>query len=176
MVVVGSNYSAQLQTPRRTRVAAPWPSARSGACQPVFQARSYACPHIRIGSAMNFVLQPWQLLLAILAVGVPQVSGCTIASPAWRRRASAHGRARRQAGHKERPYRGRKNRLPYSHLPPLWKAISDCASAGETPPTPTNAFAAESGRTTTISVGTGVHRRRACPGGDKPAARFGLAP
>jgi hypothetical protein len=26
---VGSNYSAQLQMPRRTRVAAPWPSARS---------------------------------------------------------------------------------------------------------------------------------------------------
>jgi hypothetical protein len=24
---------------------------------------------------MNFVLQPWQLLLAILAVGVPQVGG-----------------------------------------------------------------------------------------------------
>jgi len=28
---VGSNYSAQLQMPRRTRLAAPRPSARSGA-------------------------------------------------------------------------------------------------------------------------------------------------
>jgi hypothetical protein len=63
---------------------------------------------------MNFVLQPWQLLLAIRAVGVPQVSGCTIASPAWRRRPGAHGRARRQAGHRERLRRARKNA---SHTP-----------------------------------------------------------
>jgi hypothetical protein len=39
---------------------------------------------------MNFVLQPWQLLLAIRAVGVPQVGGCTIASPAWRRLVRIH--------------------------------------------------------------------------------------
>jgi hypothetical protein len=31
--------------------------------------------HIRIGSAMNCVLQPCQLLLAFRAVGVPQVGG-----------------------------------------------------------------------------------------------------
>jgi hypothetical protein len=50
---------------------------------------------------------------------------------------------------------GGKKRLQYSHLPPKWKAISDPASAGETPPTPTNAFAAESGRPTMFSVRTG---------------------
>jgi hypothetical protein len=39
---------------------------------------------------MNFVLQPWQLLLAVLAVSVPQVSGCTIATPASRRLVPVH--------------------------------------------------------------------------------------
>jgi hypothetical protein len=46
--------------------------------------------------------------------------------------------------------------LPYSHLPPIRKAISDPASASETPPASTNAFAAESYRPTTFSVCTGV--------------------
>jgi hypothetical protein len=40
-----------------------------------FQARSYAGRRSRIGSAMNFVLQPWQLLLAVRAVGVTHVGG-----------------------------------------------------------------------------------------------------
>ena len=43
------------------------PSARWGAWQTVFEARSYVCRRGRIGSAMNFVLQPWRLLLAIRA-------------------------------------------------------------------------------------------------------------
>jgi hypothetical protein len=49
---------------------------------------------------------------------------------------------------------GKKKRLPYSHLLPQRKVLSDPASVGETPPAPTNAFAAESGRPATFSVRT----------------------
>jgi hypothetical protein len=103
---------------------------------------------------MNFVLQPWQLLLAIRAVGVPRSADCPIATSAWRRQARVHGKAWRHAGHRERLRLARKNA---SHTPifhPRWKAISDSASASETPRALTNAFAAECGRPTTFSVGT----------------------
>jgi hypothetical protein len=52
---------------------------------------------------MNFVLQPWHLLLAIGAVGVAQVGGCGIATPASRRLVSVHNMPRRRAEIGERP-------------------------------------------------------------------------
>jgi hypothetical protein len=102
----------------------------------------------------TLVLQPPQLLIAIRAVSVPQVSGCTIASPAWRRRSRAHGRARRQAGHRERPRRARKTPplLTFSAHKESDKRPRVCRRDA---PGPTNAFAAESGRPTTFSVRTG---------------------
>jgi hypothetical protein len=65
---------------------------------------------------------------------------------------------------------GKKKRLQYSYLPPIRKAISDHASAGETPTTPTNAFAAESGLPTTFSVRTGVIRAQG--GSQEPFTSF----
>ena len=52
---------------------------------------------------MNFVLQPWQLLLAIRAVGVTQVGGCGIATPASRKLVPVHYTASRRADDWERP-------------------------------------------------------------------------
>src|SRR5450631_4946699 len=52
---------------------------------------------------MNFVLQPWQLLIAIRAVGVPQVGGCGIATPASLRLVPVHHPASRRADDRERP-------------------------------------------------------------------------
>jgi hypothetical protein len=108
---------------------------------------------------MNFVLQPWQLLLAICAVGVPQVGGlphrytrvAKAGTGAWQSLASC------QAQRASAP--GMKKRLPDSHLLARWKAISDPASAGETPSAPTNAFTAESDPPKTFSVHTGVRIR-----------------
>ena len=91
---------------------------------------------------------------------VPKSAVYIIATSAWRRPARVHGKAWRHAGHRERLRWARKNASHTPMLPPRWKAISDSASAGETPPAPTNAFAAESGRPTTFSVRTGAKQER----------------
>jgi hypothetical protein len=95
----------------------------------------------------------------------PKSAVCIIATRAWRRQARVRGRARRHARHRERLRRARKNA---SHTPifhPLCKAINDAAPVGETLPTPTNAFAADSGLLTIFSERTavGVPRKRAWP-------------
>ena len=82
---------------------------------------------------MNFVLQPWQLLIVIRAVDIPQVGGRTIATPASRRQARVHGKAWRHSGHRELLRLARNYASPTPIWQPLWKASSDSASVAETP-------------------------------------------
>ncbi len=105
---------------------------------------------------MNFVLRPWQLLLAILAGGRP---------PSRRIASSLHPRdvGRQGCAGKAWPHAARRRERLHpagksafsSRLPSQWIGITDTPRLPATSPgPPTNAFTAESDRPTRFSVRT----------------------
>ena len=100
---VGSNYSAQLQLPRRMELAAPWPSAVRALDSPSSRPEAMLVAAAASGPLWTSSSSPGNSGSPSGQWASPRSADCPIATPASRRLVPVHHTASRRADDRERP-------------------------------------------------------------------------